>query len=114
MSRSTRRGRTVGSSSTARSGSWLRRDLLCDFLSWVGDGSDLVWSGSHDLFGWFQVYDVTKFLEDHPGGEDALLHASGELRLLLLVFGFCSLSIDFLICGEQIEPVAMARGIALF
>jgi cytochrome b involved in lipid metabolism len=43
----------------------------------------LVWSGSHDLFGWFQVYDVTKFLEDHPGGEDVLLHASGKLRLLL-------------------------------
>lgn len=30
------------------------------------------------LDGWFQVYDVTKFLEDHPGGEDVLLHASGS------------------------------------
>ncbi|WVZ88992.1 hypothetical protein U9M48_035457 [Paspalum notatum var. saurae] len=29
------------------------------------------------------VYDVTKFLEDHPGGEDVLLHASGNLRLTL-------------------------------
>ncbi|XP_066355843.1 cytochrome b5-like isoform X2 [Miscanthus floridulus] len=26
-----------------------------------------------------KVYDVTKFLEDHPGGEDVLLHASGFL-----------------------------------
>uniref|UniRef100_A0A0A8XZQ3 Cytochrome b5 heme-binding domain-containing protein n=1 Tax=Arundo donax TaxID=35708 RepID=A0A0A8XZQ3_ARUDO len=25
-----------------------------------------------------KVYDVTKFLEDHPGGEDVLLHASGS------------------------------------
>lgn len=24
-----------------------------------------------------QVYDVTTFLEDHPGGEDVLLDASG-------------------------------------
>nr|ACG31263.1 cytochrome b5 isoform 2 [Zea mays] len=25
-----------------------------------------------------KVYDVTKFLEDHPGGEDVLLHASAS------------------------------------
>nr|CAD1819900.1 unnamed protein product [Ananas comosus var. bracteatus] len=25
-----------------------------------------------------KVYDVTNFLEDHPGGEDALLHASAS------------------------------------
>ena len=24
-----------------------------------------------------QVYDVTKFLEDHPGGDDVLLSATG-------------------------------------
>ncbi|GJM87729.1 hypothetical protein PR202_ga03714 [Eleusine coracana subsp. coracana] len=35
-----------------------KRDLLCDFLG--------------------SVYDVTKFLEDHPGGEDVLLHASAS------------------------------------
>lgn len=25
-----------------------------------------------------QVYDVTKFLDDHPGGDDVLIHASGN------------------------------------
>lgn len=25
-----------------------------------------------------QVYDVTKFLEDHPGGDDVLLSATGK------------------------------------
>jgi hypothetical protein len=41
----------------------------------------LIWFGRPlivFLAGWFQVYDVTKFLEDHPGGEDVLLHASGS------------------------------------
>lgn len=31
-----------------------------------------------------KVYDVTKFLEDHPGGEDVLLHASGQMRFRFL------------------------------
>jgi len=27
----------------------------------------------------FQVYDVTKFLEEHPGGDEVLLSATGML-----------------------------------
>jgi hypothetical protein len=27
------------------------------------------------------LYDVTKFLEDHPGGEDVLLHVSGIISI---------------------------------
>lgn len=26
-----------------------------------------------------QVYDVTKFLEDHPGGDEVLLSSTGKL-----------------------------------
>jgi len=60
-------------------------DLSCTFLlvHWGRQRSDSTLSDSDDfagLSGWFQVYDVTKFLEDHPGGEDVLLHASGRLR----------------------------------
>ena len=29
-----------------------------------------------------QVYDVTKYLDDHPGGNDVLLDASGTRRRL--------------------------------
>lgn len=32
---------------------------------------------SNDLCLNEQVYDVTKFLEDHPGGDDVLLSATG-------------------------------------
>jgi len=57
----------------------------CTFLlvHWGRQRSDSTLSDSDDfagLSGWFQVYDVTKFMEDHPGGEDVLLHASGRLR----------------------------------
>lgn len=34
-----------------------------------------------------QVYDVTKFLEDHPGGDEVLLSATGmELAKFVYVF----------------------------
>jgi hypothetical protein len=33
-----------------------------------------------------QVYDVTKFLEDHPGGDDVLLSATGIKFLRLTYF----------------------------
>lgn len=29
------------------------------------------------FFLWSQVYDVTKFLEEHPGGDEVLLSATG-------------------------------------
>lgn len=49
------------------------------------------------MVGLFQVYDVTKFLEDHPGGEDVLLHASGRPRL-------CSLSLlQFPVCFSFLQ-----------
>ena len=31
-----------------------------------------------------QVYDVTKYLDDHPGGEDVLLAVTGTASALLL------------------------------
>ena len=75
--------------------------------------SDSTLSDSDDfagLSGWFQVYDVTKFMEDHPGGEDVLLHASGRLRLCSLApclrFSFlssASLSC-VLICSQNCNP----------
>jgi hypothetical protein len=53
---------------------------------------------------------VTKFLEDHPGGEDVLLHASGRLRLCSLApclcFSFLSSASLFcmLICSQNCNP----------
>lgn len=57
-------------------------------LAWFLDGwcilvLDWVWICKYFLL-LFQVYDVTKFLEDHPGGEDVLLHASGQMRFRFL------------------------------
>jgi hypothetical protein len=39
-----------------------------------------VWNGS---FLGFQAYDVTKFLEEHPGGDEVLLSATGMFLALL-------------------------------
>lgn len=37
---------------------------------------------SHRWFNFLdQVYDVTKFLEDHPGGDEVLLSATGTTRV---------------------------------
>ncbi|RZR80836.1 hypothetical protein BHM03_00006929 [Ensete ventricosum] len=68
-SRPTTPTRTVGLSSTARSVSISRQ-------------FDSVDSSFGLLFLVFvisvQVYDVTKFLEDHPGGDDVLLSSTGR------------------------------------
>jgi hypothetical protein len=32
-----------------------------------------------------QIYDVTKYLEDHPGGADVLLEVTGTATTLLLM-----------------------------
>jgi hypothetical protein len=32
-----------------------------------------------------QIYDVTKYLEDHPGGADVLLEVTGTATSLLLM-----------------------------
>lgn len=32
-----------------------------------------------------QVYDVTKFLEDHPGGDEVLLSATGAVSAVALM-----------------------------
>lgn len=37
-----------------------------------------------------KVYDVTKYLEDHPGGEDVLLGVGGTF-IFLLSISFCYL-----------------------
>ena len=90
-------------------------DLSCTFLlvHWGRQRSDSTLSDSDDfagLSGWFQVYDVTKFLEDHPGGEDVLLHASGRLRLCSLAPCLCfsfllSASLScMLICSQNYNP----------
>lgn len=31
----------------------------------------------------YQVYDVTPFMEDHPGGDEVLLSATGNLQCVL-------------------------------
>ncbi|KAF5799482.1 putative cytochrome b5-like heme/steroid binding domain, cytochrome b5, heme-binding protein [Helianthus annuus] len=36
------------------------------------------------------VYDVTKFLEDHPGGDDILLSATGIFAFLCLYSNLAS------------------------
>jgi len=33
--------------------------------------------------GTWQVYDVTEYLDDHPGGDDVLLSATGIVSFLL-------------------------------
>jgi len=38
-------------------------------------------------FSWLQVYDVTKFLEDHPGGDEVLLSATGMVDSAWTLFG---------------------------
>ncbi len=57
--------------------------LMRDIYSWV------------DCFFWgFQAYDVTRFLEEHPGGDEVLLSATGmlgslDLKVRALVGCYC-------------------------
>ena len=37
---------------------------------------------------WWQVYDVTKFLDDHPGGDEVLLSATGAFPKTRATFMF--------------------------
>lgn len=39
-----------------------------------------------------QVYDVTSFLEDHPGGDDVLVSATGKKSLQIVASCFCAKS----------------------
>lgn len=42
-----------------------------------------------------QIYDVTKYLDDHPGGADVLLEATGTATFLLFSYS-CFSNISFL------------------
>ncbi|RWW28716.1 hypothetical protein GW17_00006798, partial [Ensete ventricosum] len=55
-----------------------------------------------------KVYDVTTFLEDHPGGEDVILHASGALLLLHLPGGDATQAFDDV--GHSSTAISMMEG----
>jgi Cytochrome b5-like Heme/Steroid binding domain len=43
-----------------------------------------------------QVYDVTKFLEDHPGGDDVLISSTGITGIKFISFLFYIYLVMFL------------------
>lgn len=42
-----------------------------------------------------QVYDVTKFLDDHPGGDEVLLSATGKAGNYIIIFVSFSILIKY-------------------
>eukprot|EP00959_Pyramimonas_sp_CCMP1952_P326986 6844845-Pyramimonas_sp.AAC.1 len=67
----------------------------------LGRNSDVKTVSEIPLDGWApaQVYDVTKYLDDHPGGHDVLLDASGAAPYTSLV----DLNLDFELCSDATE-----------
>jgi cytochrome b involved in lipid metabolism len=44
-----------------------------------------------------QIYDVTKYLEDHPGGADVLLEATGMAALIHFSYSYYPCGITVLV-----------------